>query len=81
MTKKDYELVAGAIASVEAITEDGLDINGVGASTLRLVVNQLGAAIKVVSPRFNAGRFETAALPIQSERRKQAILTTLAKQS
>lgn len=78
MTKRDFELVASAIADVEASTEL-FDVDGIGASTLRLVVDALSGRMKEQNPRFDAGRFEAAALPRQSERMKQAILKALER--
>lgn len=48
-------------------------------STLRLVVDALSGRMKEQNPRFDAGRFEAAALPRQSERMKQAILKALER--
>lgn len=74
--KINTELIAAAIADVEGLTED-VDVDGIGASTLRLAVNQIGAQIKKEHPRFNVAEFEATALPRQSERQKRAILKTL----
>jgi hypothetical protein len=77
--RADTALVAAAIAEVEQLVEALPDEGGIGASTLRLVVDAIGGRVKAEHPRFNAGAFEIAAMPISSERRKQAILKALAR--
>ena len=78
MTKKDTALVAAALADVERTIEDVGDAAGIGASTLRLVVDSVGAAIAAESPRFKKGHFEMDAMPISHARVKHAILTSTA---
>lgn len=77
MTRKDFELIASALADVEAHVEDFGDERGFSASTLRLVVDNLAGRIAQEHPRFNAGLFEKAALPIQSARMVAAITKAL----
>lgn len=77
MTAKDFRLIAGAISDVEFLNEQTPDPAGIGAATLRLVVDAIAGRIASQHPRFNAGRFEMAALPIQSERRKRAIVAAV----
>lgn len=71
----DSSLVAQTIAAIEAM--DLPDHNGIGASTLRIVVDALGGAIKQEHPRFHTGEFQIACLPLQNERQKNAILRAL----
>jgi hypothetical protein len=76
-TKVDVAAITQALADVEALIE-GIDPeDGIGASTLRLVVDQLGARIKEQHPRFNLGAFEKDALPRQNERLRRAILRAI----
>ena len=80
--KIDSALVAAALADVERIQEDlpGLDPSGIGASTLRLVVDAIGGRIKQEHPRFHTGEFQIASLPSSSERQRQAIVAKLGTQ-
>jgi hypothetical protein len=71
MTRKDFELLAGAISSVEAL--DHMDEH-----TLTAVVNALASEIGRTHPRFNRGRFEAASMPLRSLRLKQAAVEALA---
>lgn len=75
--KVSTDLIARTLAEVEAQNEMIGDPAGIGASTIRIVVDMLGGAIKAEHPRFNTGAFQIAALPLQSERQKQIILAKL----
>ena len=79
MTKRDYELIASALAEVEAIIEDIPDKDGMSASTLRLVVDRIAAMAEKQNPRFRRGHFEIAAMPISNARLRDAIIANLAK--
>jgi hypothetical protein len=76
MPKLDAKRIAAAIAATEELIE-GSDPGGFGQSTLRLLVNQLGAELGTAHPRFNAAAFESDALPRQSARMAAAIVRTL----
>lgn len=73
MTKRDFETVAGAIRKIEAC----LPPEGDGAETLYLVTGALSDTFKEENPRFNAGVFYAAALPLRYSRLKEEILRTL----
>lgn len=75
MTRKDFELIAAAIADVEERFPDE------GENILREVVAELEARIAAEHPRFDAGRFSKAAMPIRSERLKASILAKLGQAS
>lgn len=74
MTGRDVELVAGAIAAVEA--EVGRDH---GNDVLELVVSAIASRIAAESPRFNRARFEHDALPWKAGRLQAAILASLRR--
>ena len=69
MTRKDFELIAEAIAFVEK-RYGGRGTNNV----VMEIVEEIANAIEDEHPRFNRARFEMAALPILHEEKKQAFL-------
>lgn len=73
MTRKDFELIAAAIAATETQHIETPDSGAV----LHSLVERLSEAIAKQSPRFNAARFEAAALPLRADRLKRAILAQL----
>src|SRR5262245_48172460 len=75
--KVDTALVAAGLAEAERITEDIPDPAGIGAATLRLVVDCIAGQLKSEHSRFNIGAFQIEALPIGSERQKQMILAAI----
>lgn len=78
MTRKDYIAIAGALAAVEAMNEEVLDDpQGIGASTLRLVVGEVARVFANDNPRFDHARFEVAALPRENARKVAAIQSVL----
>lgn len=77
--KVDTALVAQGIADVERVLEDLGDQDGIGISTLRIVADAIGGAIKEEHPRFNAGAFTIDAMPIGHQRIKETILATLGR--
>lgn len=78
MPKIDTEIIAAAFADAERLNEAlDADRNGLIASHLRILQDDLAGRIKKTHPRFNVGAFEKACFPLQSERQKQAILKTL----
>jgi len=79
MSRKDYRAIAAALAEVESIIETTGDAEGHSASTLRLVVDAVGGALKRDNARFDYERFQAAALPIQTERKVRIIRETLAR--
>ncbi len=72
MTRKDFELIARALAYCEAHC-DSEDETGV----VRWVAETVGLHLKAEHPRFDSGRFHAAALPItareQATRVKEAL--------
>lgn len=58
MTKKDYVLIADAIATIEA------DYKGLYIGVLQDVVDALSSRLKRDNPRFDMNRFKAAALPL-----------------
>jgi len=82
MTKRDFEMVATVLASLESELEEMPDPSGgedkaTALATLRLTVDKLAVAFKQNSPRFDTGRFQTWAMPIRSARLKAEILRKL----
>ena len=66
MSRKDYNLIADAIAEVESIVGASHAPIGPWRSTLELVVDALANRLHSDNPRFNELRFEAAALPLLS---------------
>lgn len=80
MTKKDFELIAGAFAESERFNESlGADTDGLTASTLRILADDIAGRIARDHPRFNTGTFIAACFPRAEERKKQAIIAALAR--
>lgn len=78
MTRKDYIRIAEALASVEAMNEEVLDDpQGIGASTLRLVVAEVARVLAEDNSRFDLARFEIASLPREHARKVEAIKRSL----
>lgn len=59
MSRKDYELIADAIAGTEHAHRDTLG----SVAVLRTLIDVLGAKLENDNPRFDRKRFEAAALP------------------
>lgn len=77
MSRKDFALIAAALADVERYVEEFPDPAGIGASTLRLTVDAVADRLALEYPRFDRSKFELASLPIQHERRADAIKRAL----
>lgn len=78
MTKKDFEVVAAAFARVEdRIVNGDLGVMLSPQGVLAAAMQEVTEALKDSYPRFDTGRFEKAAMPIRSEKMKQAILAKL----
>jgi hypothetical protein len=73
MTKKDFELIAEAIATVEG------DYKGMYRELIGEIVSEIADAIEKNHPRFNRARFEAAAMPLKAEDLREAILRKLAQ--
>lgn len=73
MTKKDFELIAGAIAAVEA------DYKGDFREILSEIVEELANRLERDHPRFKRGTFKAACLPLKYDDLKQAILVKLGQ--
>lgn len=78
MSRKDYALIADAIAEVESIVGAGHAPVGPWESTLALVVDALASRLHMDNERFNELRFEAAALPLLSAERGPGFTATPA---
>jgi hypothetical protein len=58
MTRKDYELIAGAIANLRGQQLDGGALTN--PPTLREVASELATELATTNPRFDRARFLTA---------------------
>lgn len=76
MTRKDFQLIAQAVAECEQIIEfaEG-DTDGIYA--LQLFVAQISPMLKATNARFNPALFKSACFPREGERHRQAILAKL----
>jgi hypothetical protein len=72
MTRKDFCLIAEAIAEVEADYKGGFE------DVLQDVTEALSRRLKGTNPRFDSGRFEAAAMPLRSERKRAAVVAQVA---
>jgi len=78
MTANDVELIEAAFAEAERFNESlGCDKDGMTASTLRILADDIAGRIKERHPRFNVGLFQTRCFPLQTQRQKQSILAKL----
>ena len=68
MTRKDFELIARALACCEAHC-DSEDETGV----VRWVAETVGLHLKAEHPRFDPSRFHAAALPITARQQREAV--------
>ena len=80
MTRKDFQLIAQAVAECEQIIEfaEG-DTDGIYA--LKLFVAQISPMLQATNSRFNPSLFKMACFPREHERQKQAILTKLGMEA
>lgn len=80
MTKKDFELIAGAFSIAESRIEEGNiseETKKYGRTVLFCAVRCMGDEIERFHPRFNRARFEAWALPIRSADLKERIAARL----
>lgn len=77
MTKRDFEFIASVLAEIETRVESET-------SSMRTpwdVINQTAETFRIElrksHPRFNAARFQTAAMPIAAARKRAAIQAKL----
>jgi hypothetical protein len=77
MTKRDFEMVASVLAEIETRLESGTS----SMLTPWDVLNQTAETFRIEfgksHPRFNAARFDIAAMPIKHAKLKAAILAKL----
>lgn len=81
MKRAEIDLIAKALAEVEELNELVPDPLGIGASTLRIVVDSVGAAVTATNSRYSKAEFEMKSLPRQHERFKQVLLAKLGASS
>lgn len=77
MTRKDFELLADAIASCEVTANR----NGDDPGSLDRVVKRIGNAIATEHPRFNRGTFEARSLPLKHAAIRDGILAKFERES
>lgn len=77
--KVDTKIVAEGVATVERMIEDLPDPNGIGASTLRIVVGEIAGVIKRDHPRFDVEQFAAECTPISKERQRLTIASAMGE--
>jgi hypothetical protein len=81
MTRKDFQLIASVLAKVESwLAEPTCSASVSGPeSVLDFTTRAFMLKLRETNPRFDAARFEAAAMPLHSERLRQSIIDKLAQ--
>ena len=78
MTKRDFEMIASVLATLETEIVDS-PRHADYFAMLETVTEHLSQAFKRSHPRFNEGRFLAASLPLKSHALKVSILAKIAE--